>query len=824
MTLRAAFSFERRRRRLATLTLNRPEQRNAWTAQPWVLRDAAERRSRRWPTRDDERARDRASPARARVLRRRRPRRRRARCFDAARWPAASARRAAAERSRRGTSAKPMIAAVNGVVAGIGATLPLHGTSGSPARATRIAFSFVKRGLVPDAGCTWLLPRLVGLAAPSDCCSPAARRRREALRLGLVIARRARRRAAAGARRRSRARSPADRAASRCAHASGCSGASPREPSTDGRRRRSTARSSAGRRSRRRQGRHPGVPGEAAAAWSMRPDSDLPDLDVQRKQVMETLGAFLDAVAGARAGARGGRLRAARPRDGAHDAGASCAPPAAPPRSKLVGARRRQGHARRLPLPEPPRVAADRLRRAAHRRRAGAVLDAVEARRDRLRPHARRRRRCSSRVPGFLKHDYLRARCARSCRSSRDVDAGRRCARRPRPALRRVVLLDGDGAGPASAGTICPTDVDDAFLDALEARVSPTDLATIFFTSGTTAQAKAVVHAHGALTTSARRIAECLGVTPDDAWWGHMPLFWSGGFILGALATLAGGGRIVLQESRRARQRAGAARSRALHDHGRLASGGAAARASRLRAAPPAPARRARTTRSATRLMGPDHHDDRRLRHVGDRDLRHRARAATIRSRSAPAPSAAPLAGMEIRIVDPETRRSRCRAGETGEILVKGPTLMEGYYRVPRAQTLRRRGLLPHRRPRLPRRRGQPALRRPHEGRHQDRRRERRRRRGRGGAGAPSRGAKRRTSSACRDPVRGENIAAFVVLRAGARRRRRRRCATFCRETLASYKVPRHVFVVDEAEVPRTGTGKVEKPALRRAAERRLQE
>ena len=27
-----------------------------------------------------------------------------------------------------------------------------------------------------------------------------------------------------------------------------------------------------------------------------------------------------------------------------------------------------------------------------------------------------------------------------------------------------------------------------------------------------------------------------------------MPLFWSGGFILGALATIAGGGRIVLQE------------------------------------------------------------------------------------------------------------------------------------------------------------------------------------------------------------------------------------------------------------------------------------
>ena len=157
--------------------------------------------------------------------------------------------------------------------------------------------------------------------------------------------------------------------------------------------------------------------------------------------------------------------------------------------------------------------------------------------------------------------------------------------------------------------------------------------------------------------------------------------------------------------------------------------------------------------------------------------------------------------------------------GETGEILVKGSTLMEGYYRVPRATTFDAegffrtgdRGYLDDGR--------QPALRRPHQGRHQDRRRQRRRGRGRGGARPPSGRAERRTSSACRDPVRGENIAAFVVLRPSQQRRRRRRCATSAATTLASYKVPRHVFVVDAAAVPRTGTGKVEKPALRRAAE-----
>ena len=36
--------------------------------------------------------------------------------------------------------------------------------------------------------------------------------------------------------------------------------------------------------------------------------------------------------------------------------------------------------------------------------------------------------------------------------------------------------------------------------------------------------------------------------------------------------------------------------------------------------------------------------------------------------------------------------------------------------------------------------------------------------------------------------------------------------------------VPRHVFVIEETAVPRTATGKIEKPALRREAERRVQE
>lgn len=61
-------------------------------------------------------------------------------------------------------TAKPIICAVNGVAAGAGANVALACDIVIAGESAKFIQSFAKVGLVPDAGGTWMLPRLIGEA------------------------------------------------------------------------------------------------------------------------------------------------------------------------------------------------------------------------------------------------------------------------------------------------------------------------------------------------------------------------------------------------------------------------------------------------------------------------------------------------------------------------------------------------------------------------------------------------------------------------------------------------------------------------------------
>ena len=82
---------------------------------------------------------------------------------------------------------KPIIAAINGVAVGVGATLPLQSDIRLAAESARIGFVFVRRGVVPEALSTWTLPRLVGMARAAELLlTGRLLSAREALEAGIV--------------------------------------------------------------------------------------------------------------------------------------------------------------------------------------------------------------------------------------------------------------------------------------------------------------------------------------------------------------------------------------------------------------------------------------------------------------------------------------------------------------------------------------------------------------------------------------------------------------------------------------------------------------
>ena len=390
------------------------------------------------------------------------------------------------------------------------------------------------------------------------------------------------------------------------------------------------------------------------------------------------------------------------------------------------------------------------------------------------------------------------------------------------PALREVVVADDSGSAPIhtlDALCVAADGLADEWVDAAQAQVAPSDPAAIFFTSGTTAAPKGVVHTHATMLQAADNVADRLGLTADDRTWGYLPFFFTGGLVAVALATLSRGGAVLLQEvfdagaALRLMERhtcttifAWPHQAEALVAHPDFAH-----TKLQLRKGPGA------QTSWAARLFQPNHQA------VGTWGMTESGPMAASSRWDDPLPVRAgshgrPMPGLEFCIVDPATGRVLA-VDQEGELLVRGTSMMVHYYKTAPADCFDANGYF-------------------HTGdlarldatghlHFLGRIKDVIKTAGVNVAAAEVEAALQEHPAVkvayvvgVPHPARGENVVAFVVL--GDVRGTAAELIRYCRERLASYKVPRHVFVCSEADVPVLGSGKVNKQALRALAAARV--
>jgi acyl-CoA synthetase (AMP-forming)/AMP-acid ligase II len=90
--------------------------------------------------------------------------------------------------------------------------------------------------------------------------------------------------------------------------------------------------------------------------------------------------------------------------------------------------------------------------------------------------------------------------------------------------------------------------ISDELLRECEAEVTPADPMVVVYSSGSTADPKGAVHAHGPAVRHAHNLWQMRDLVEDDVLYTPMPLFWVGGFSFTLVAAMHAGATLVFEE------------------------------------------------------------------------------------------------------------------------------------------------------------------------------------------------------------------------------------------------------------------------------------
>lgn len=407
----------------------------------------------------------------------------------------------------------------------------------------------------------------------------------------------------------------------------------------------------------------------------------------------------------------------------------------------------------------------------------------------------------------FLKHDY-----AITLEAAFPALAGSRAGKLhlvDAPYLRSVWLEDSAGCAWAQSldDLLAGADaIEPDLLAAVERQVFPSDDAVIVYTSGSTAQPKAIIHTHWNVSRHPPELAKLFLIKPEDRMLPMLPAFWLGGMAM-FFEVLSQGATLVYPASPDIVVMIDTIKRLKVNRLNGWGDG-----LNRLRKLGPehgididaivglGPFRDA-----AGDLIPPEYQSG--MLGMSETFAPHSAEPLNYRMpENKPLCCGRPVNGYERRVVDPETGQE-VPTGEVGELQLRGGALMKGMYKRLDSEVFTRDGFYPTgdlvridaddylyfvaRRNDMIKTRAANVSRLEVEA-------------------ALNELSEVETSvvTGLEDPEFGQIVAAAVVPARGASPTEEELRAAL-RESLSSYKVPRRIILIAEEEIPRTATGKV---------------